>query len=69
MIANFIPDIPERLSIISRHEARVISDLILQGEIDEDESEMAKGEVPQGPPVSQPPIGFFSLEHPEFEVG
>ncbi len=30
---------------------------------------MAKGEVPQGPPVSQPPIGFFSLEHPEFEVG
>uniref|UniRef100_A0A5K3FBR5 Anoctamin n=1 Tax=Mesocestoides corti TaxID=53468 RepID=A0A5K3FBR5_MESCO len=65
LIANFIPDIPQRLVIISRHEARVINELILQGEVDEDDDREESKREPL--PINPPPIGFFSKENPDPE--
>uniref|UniRef100_A0A0X3NPU4 Anoctamin n=1 Tax=Schistocephalus solidus TaxID=70667 RepID=A0A0X3NPU4_SCHSO len=63
MIATFIPDIPGRLSVVARHEARVINELILRGEIEDEEDKRAPEDLP---PTTQPPIQFYNYEHPEY---
>lgn len=48
---------PQNLVIISRHESRVVNELILQTETHED-----KDEKSFEPPTQQPPIGFSGIE-------
>lgn len=48
---------PESLIIISRHEARVINELVLQSELTD-----SKEEKTEGPPTQQPPIGFACVD-------
>ena len=62
LIARIIPDMPQSLAIISRHEARIINELLLQNESYEDSGEDKSFE----PPTDQPPIGFSSVD--EFKV-
>ncbi|VUZ41606.1 unnamed protein product [Hymenolepis diminuta] len=57
LIAKCIPDMPESLIIISRHEARVINELLLQSELSD-----SKEEKTEGPPTQQPPIGFACVD-------
>ncbi|KAM7534107.1 hypothetical protein Aperf_G00000115486 [Anoplocephala perfoliata] len=57
LIAQCIPDMPQNLSIISRHEAKVVNDLILQAETTDD-----KNERTWEPPTHEPPIGFTCVE-------
>ncbi|KAL5107123.1 hypothetical protein TcWFU_009406 [Taenia crassiceps] len=57
IIARCIPDMPQNLVIISRHESRVVNELILQTEKNED-----KDEKSFEPPTQQPAIGFSGIE-------
>ncbi|CDI97940.1 protein of unknown function DUF590 [Echinococcus multilocularis] len=56
LIARCIPDMPQNLTIISRHEARVVNELLLQNEEIEDKEKSFE------PPTQQPAIGFSSVE-------
>uniref|UniRef100_A0A158REV8 Anoctamin n=1 Tax=Hydatigena taeniaeformis TaxID=6205 RepID=A0A158REV8_HYDTA len=57
LISRCIPDMPQNLVIISRHEARVVNELVLQTELKED-----KDEKSFEPPTQQPPIGFSGID-------
>ncbi|KAM3185213.1 hypothetical protein ACTXT7_006797 [Hymenolepis weldensis] len=57
VISKCIPDIPKNLIIISRHETRVINELVLQSELSD-----SKDEKTDEPPTQQPPIGFACVD-------
>ncbi|VDK32493.1 unnamed protein product [Taenia asiatica] len=57
LIARCIPDMPQNIVIISHHESRVVNELVLQTEANED-----KDEKSFEPPTQQPAIGFSGIE-------